>query len=211
LDTCLDSECWQSHLSHHREGKAFISFQWNGWLCWFQIDRIFLISDCLNRVFQQFTDIWSVLAAVIFFNCDTLAVCAVPWSRLAGDFYLNVLSTSCLLPGYQFEGLLIRNLSLRFTNWLTQIVSYSSTSSASSSFLSAVLTPDNWNQGPANSVLHHQDHRLHLQPCPPPTPPTPSQPRCPPWRLPQSPPVTAGALEPRRRRECRARSRAAGG
>jgi hypothetical protein len=27
LDTCLDSECWQSHLSHHREGNAFISFQ----------------------------------------------------------------------------------------------------------------------------------------------------------------------------------------
>ena len=31
--------------------------------------------------------------AVIFFDCKTLAVCDVPSSRLAGEFYSNVIST----------------------------------------------------------------------------------------------------------------------
>ncbi len=29
------------------QGRWFIYFHWNWWLCWFQIVRIFLISDCL--------------------------------------------------------------------------------------------------------------------------------------------------------------------
>ncbi len=40
----------------------------------------------------------------VFFDCNTLTVCAVSSSRLAGVFYSNVLS------GCRFEGLLIRNL-----------------------------------------------------------------------------------------------------
>ncbi len=31
LDTCLEAECQPSHLSHHRDGKIFIPFHWNGW------------------------------------------------------------------------------------------------------------------------------------------------------------------------------------
>ena len=52
---------------------------------------------------------------VIFFDgkvvCNTLEVCAVPSSILAGEFYSNLLSTYCLRPGCRFEGLLNRNLS----------------------------------------------------------------------------------------------------